>query len=412
MAATLFATPTPHTAFDQPLYSLYSSHPAVNGCNVPHGVHVISPPANQCESPVGRKLGPTPRRLHNRILYIPAHGDKVTHLPIYDFTRQYREAVRDEPIGTSRFKTKLGLMHKPHGDGRSGTGEVSYLVDFEAPEARRDLTTATANTTANNNSNNTTNTTHATVQRRSLYGGAEVGLAIPQPQHAGLADDCAAACTVTPSSTGAYVNLARSYPLRPTVTRLGSSRNPWFTFTVPGAPPLGGGDDGRTLQWQVHPAEHGLLRYTLVELPRGRAADEMWWEDSSRKDDGAILDEKVGGGPAFSAAVDGNEHRIRAIYHNVGLGFSLAQPFSEGALLLQDGMDPEFEAVVVASLLGMLWRARGEGRKSRKGSKSEGSALARKKSGSVTSGDEDGSVSPGSSPSRKGFLGKILRRLS
>ncbi|KAK7749571.1 hypothetical protein SLS53_000147 [Cytospora paraplurivora] len=408
MATTIFATPTPHTAFDQPLYSLYSSHPAVNGCNVPHGVHIISPPAGQCESLLGRKLGPTPRRLHNRILYIPAHGDKVTHLPIYDFTRQYREAVRDEPIGTSRFKTKLGLMHKPHGDGRSGTGEVSYLVDFEAPEVRRDLTATAGANNSNSNNNNNTTTTHATVQRRSLYGGAEVGLAIPQ-QHAGLADDCAAACTVTPASTGAYVNLARSYPLRPTVTRLGSSRNPWFTFTVPG----GALEGDRTLQWQVHPVEHGLLRYTLVEMPRraGPRVDEMWWEDGSA-DGSRTRDGRKDGEPSFSAAVDGNEHLIRAIYHNVGLGFSLAQPFSEGALLLEDGMDPEFEAVVVASLLGMLWRARGEGRKSRKGSKSEGSALARKKSGSVTSGDEDGSISSGSSPSRKGFFGKILRRLS
>lgn len=400
MATTIFAAPTPHTAFDQPLYSLYSSHPAVNGCNVPHGVHVISPPAGQCEP---RRPGPTPRRLHNRVLYVPAHGDEVAHLPIYDFTRQYRLAVRDEPIGTSRFRAKLGLAPKPHGDGRpSGAGEVSYLVDFSEVRGGGDGDLAAA-----------TNATRATVRRRSLYGGAEVGLAIPR-QHAGLADDCAAACTLTPASTGAYVNLARSYPLRPTVTRLGSSRNPWFTFTVPGGD--GDGDGDRTLQWQVHPVEHGLLRYTLVEIPGRRAPPrgtvEMWWEDDNQEDKAVFDEGRTDGQPAFSAAAGGNEHLIRAIYHDVGQGSSLAQPTSEGALLLHDGMGPELEAVVVASLLGVLWRARSEGRKPRKASRSEGAALARRRSGSVTSGDEDGPVSPGSSPSRKGFFGKILRRLS
>lgn len=56
-----------------------------------------------------------------------------------------------------------------------------------------------------------------------------------------------------------------------------------------------------------------------------------------------------------------NQHRIRAIYHNVGVGTSLVQPFSEGVLLLpanNKDMDANLEMVVVTSLIGLLWKAR------------------------------------------------------
>jgi hypothetical protein len=118
--------------------------------------------------------------------------------------------------------------------------------------------------------------------------------------------------------------------------------------------------------------------------------------ESKGKDEGGDEEELP-----YSAAVEKHEHRIRAIYHNVGLGFSLSQPFSEGALLLQNNLDPELEAIIIASLLGLLWRARGEESKprknsksdapARKGSKSEASTPARKKSvGAVTVEEEAG----------------------
>ncbi|PSR75970.1 hypothetical protein BD289DRAFT_338350, partial [Coniella lustricola] len=240
---------------------------------------------------LGRRLRPTPPHLTHRILYIPSHNDKVTHLPIYDFTEDFNNAIQDEPIGGSKFKTKFGLMPKPIGDGR-GTSAVAYLADFEPPEARR----------------------------TSVSGGL-VGLVIPPVEHAAsVVPDGAVACTMSPGSTTAAVPLVSSFPVSPTISRFGSSRNPWFTFTVPSLL-----DDERTLQWQIHPIEQGMLRYTLVEIP---------------------------------VAAHANEHLIRAIYHNVGLGFSFSQPYSEGALLLQDEMEPELEALIVASLLGLLWRAR------------------------------------------------------
>lgn len=56
-----------------------------------------------------------------------------------------------------------------------------------------------------------------------------------------------------------------------------------------------------------------------------------------------------------------NQPRIKAIYHNVGVGWSLVQPFSEGVLLLPTGenMDADLETAVVTSLVGLLWKARG-----------------------------------------------------
>ncbi|KUI71360.1 hypothetical protein VM1G_06767 [Cytospora mali] len=390
------------TAFNHQPYPFYP-HPAIHGFNVPPGVY-ISPP-DQYEALLGRKLSPTPPRLTSRTLYLPSHNDKATHLPIYDFTKEFKDTVRGEPIGSSRFKTNFGLMKKPVGDGR-GASEVGYLVDFDALEARSLPLTPPSPGRRKSSSGAAASSlgrlvpAHATVRRRMLYGDAEVGLTIPPRLAPGCAmEEGDVACAITPRSTGVGIELVTSYPLRPTVSKFGSSRNPWFTFTVPSLL-----DDDRTLQWQVHPVEHGLLRYTLVELP-GRAAvdDDRWWEDSRESDE-----EK----PPYCASERKNEHLIRAIYHNVGLGFCLSQPFSEGALLLQNDLDPEFEAIIVASLLGLLWRVRGEESKPRKNSRSEGSTPARKKSVSAGSNEKQGWSSTDSSPNKMGLFGKILRRMS
>lgn len=63
---------------------------------------------------------------------------------------------------------------------------------------------------------------------------------------------------------------------------------------------------------------------------------------------------------------------IEAIYHHIGVGASLALQHSEGVLLLRppSSANSGTEALVVGSMLGMLWRLRGldgdgEGKKSR-----------------------------------------------
>ncbi|POS72441.1 hypothetical protein DHEL01_v209168 [Diaporthe helianthi] len=418
-----------HTTIDPRLHPYPYVHPAIHGLGLPTGnvyTHFSAP--DQYEALLGRKLTPTPSHLVSRILYVPSHNDKAAHLPIYDFTKDYRETVQDEPIGSSRFKTRFGLMPKPNGDGR-GSSEVSYLVDFEPLERRKSLSgpivpggvgTGGIRRKSSSLGAGAALVTRGTVSRRMLYGGADVGLTIPPPL-VSLADGDVA-YTVTPASTDVDIRVVVSFPLKPTLSRFGSSRNAWFTFTVPSLL-----DEERTLQWQVHPVEHGLLRYTLVELGKDTSGgaevdgtavkdEEIWWEEAKEEnkanDDGGN-DEKV----PFSAALEKHEPRIRAIYHNVGLGFSLSQPFSEGVLLLQANLDPELEAIIVASLLGLLWRARGEESKGRKNYKSDATPRARSKSeanapvrkNSVgTVNDDENAALPVRPARRKSLIGKIL----
>lgn len=415
-----------HTTTDPRLHPYPYAHPAVHGLGLPTGnAYTTFSAPDQYEALLGRKLAPTPSHLNSRILYFPSHNDKAAHLPVYDFTKDFKETVADEPIGSSRFKTRFGLMPKPNGDGR-GSSEVSYLVDFEPLERRKSLSgpvVPSGSTTAARRKSSlgagASLVTHGTVSRRMLYGGAEVGLTIPPLQTPLVEGEVA--YTVTPSSTDMGIRVVASFPMEPTVSRFGSSRNAWFTFTVPSLL-----DEEKKLQWQVHPVEHGLLRYTLVELgvdPSGDAAgvdaardEDNWWEETTVESKGKDGDEAKEELP-YSAAVEKNEQRIRAIYHNVGLGFSLSQPFSEGALLLQNDLDPELEAIIVASLLGLLWRARGEDSKPRKnsktdapprrGSKSEAATPARKKSVGAVTVEEEASL-PERPARRKSLIGKIL----
>lgn len=66
-----------------------------------------------------------------RALYMPKQNCSVKGvLPVYDFTESYRDKLRDENIGSDKWKYTLGLMRKPRGDGKDNA-EVTYLVDFE-----------------------------------------------------------------------------------------------------------------------------------------------------------------------------------------------------------------------------------------------------------------------------------------
>lgn len=66
-----------------------------------------------------------------RALYIPKHNGNIKGvLPVYDFTQDYSDKLRDENIGSDKWKYTLGLTRKPQGDGKDGA-EVVYLVDVE-----------------------------------------------------------------------------------------------------------------------------------------------------------------------------------------------------------------------------------------------------------------------------------------
>lgn len=98
------------------------------------------------------------------------------------------------------------------------------------------------------------------------------------------------------------------------------------------------------LEWQIHPASDGLLRYTLVQ------------EDAIRGT------------------------RICAIYHHAGWRLSLSHGPSEGILLLSEAEnDGAFEGVVVASLLGVLVQLRRLGlQKNRRGHQGQVKRLVRR----------------------------------
>ncbi|KAJ4388610.1 hypothetical protein N0V93_006069 [Gnomoniopsis smithogilvyi] len=345
-------------------------------------IHGSLPTLDQYDTQLGRKIPPTPPHLTSRSLYVPSHNDKITHLPVYEFTDEFKAAIKDEPIGSSRFKTCFGLMKKPCGDG-TGSSSVMYLLDFEPLEVRRSLSGPEVRNRRKSSVGSLV--TKATVQRRMLYGaGVEVGLTIPPlPLPGTTLEDGTVACIISPASMTMTIPVVTSFPVTPTISKFGSSRNPWFTFTVPSLL-----DEERTLQWQIHPTELGMLRYTLIEIPQVTPVNV--------KASGNAEEPEV----SFSAADPENEHLIRAIYHNVGLGFSLSQPFSEGALLIQNDFDPELEALILASLLGVLWRARNEESKVRKGSKSDSSGKPARK-GSVDEGEATG-------PGKKKLFRKIL----
>lgn len=165
--------------------------------------------------------------------------------------------------------------------------------------------------------------------------------------------DAAFTFTVPPSADGRTVTVSHQVPPIATGTNSEAHPAPWFNIASTESPML--------YQWQIHPVEHGPLRYTLIELPSPDANS--------------------------SAVEPQNQRLIKAIYHNVGVGTSLVQPFSEGVLLLPKNnkdMNAELETAVVASLMGLLWKARGiKGIKSEvPGAKDDTTEQSSKKSGS------------------------------
>jgi hypothetical protein len=126
-------------------------------------------------------------------------------------------------------------------------------------------------------------------------------------------------------------DMSLSYPIPPTTIKDGFRRkvlkHPYFAFQIPG-------QADASLEWQIHPTLHGRLRYSLVRIPQAQSS-------------------AAPAGPG-----EPSENDVLAIYHHIGEGVSLPLPYSEGVLLLPPDMDAATEAIVVASVLGMLWQLR------------------------------------------------------
>ncbi|KAB5551266.1 hypothetical protein GE09DRAFT_167628 [Coniochaeta sp. 2T2.1] len=264
--------------------------------------------AAEVESVMGRRPSATPSHL-SRILYVPRHTSLTTHLPLYDVSEQYARAdVGSALIGSSLFTIRLGLMKPPREDGTDG--DVQYLVDFQ--EGGDGMVGKVQQRVLGN----------AGSEVDLLLGGGGAGAG---GGGGGGSEEEGTAFTVKiVASNNPFRNripVRMSFPIPDSITKSGISQNPYFAFVLPG-----GG--GRTYQWEIHPVEHGPLRYTLVS---------------------------VGG-------ADGRQKTEEAMYHHVGLGASLStMQYSEGILLLPPCRDSALEGVVVASLLGLLWRVRAMG---------------------------------------------------
>lgn len=125
----------------------------------------------------------------------------------------------------------------------------------------------------------------------------------------------------TPDKNHTY-SLTTSYPLPAKAVKNTIVEYPYFPLHSQTETEL------RSFEWQIHPVEHGGLCYTLVDM--------------------RLLAKT---GAAEDAAV-------RAIYHHAGMEQDLPQRYSEGILLLPGGRDAVDDAVVVASLFGLLRRVR------------------------------------------------------
>ncbi|POS79794.1 hypothetical protein DHEL01_v201799 [Diaporthe helianthi] len=239
-----------------------------------------------------------------RALYIPKHnGNTKGVLSIHGFTYDYHDKLRDENIGSDKWIYTLSLMGKPHRYD-TDSGEVAYLVQVE------DCSKAAEN---------------QVIKLKKMNPSVQETISLLLPTNV------SEPFTFTSSLSGVST-VTMSHRVPPIVTGVTTEAQlgypaPWFTITSTNSP--------TSYQWQIHPVEHGPLRYTLIELP--------------------LADHDV------SAVQPESQHLIKAIYHNVGVGSSMGQPFSEGVLLLPAGkiMDAEFEAVVVTSLIGLLWKVRG-----------------------------------------------------
>ncbi|KAL2826932.1 hypothetical protein BJY01DRAFT_255848 [Aspergillus pseudoustus] len=244
---------------------------------------------------LGRQLSATPGHL-SRVLYFPRHDAKTAHLPLYDVSSRYRDAVGDTVMGSGKYTVALGMMAKPVGGGADAGSDVSYLVDVaEASGGGGGIS--------------------ARVKRRALVPGEDGDVEV----QVDASDD---AITLDIVGANNPFPLQTTYPIPPSQTALGPISHPYFDYDLTSRPELA------QLRWEIHPVEDGPLRYTLTRSPLGD--------------------------PGQSEP----DTNIQAIYHHNGLGVSLSQTYSEGVLLLPLVVDPRSEAIYVASVLGMLWRLR------------------------------------------------------
>lgn len=125
--------------------------------------------------------------------------------------------------------------------------------------------------------------------------------------------------TVFVRSGDVLTYMSTYFPIPESIRGNKTIRHPYFTFETTKTDKEG----PVKLEWQIRPARDGALRYTLVEQ------------------------NEPPGSPIY------------AIYHHMHWELSLSVPYSEGVLLLPElNQNPEFEGIVLTSLLGVLAQLR------------------------------------------------------
>ncbi|KAG6013472.1 hypothetical protein E4U54_006703 [Claviceps lovelessii] len=277
------------------------------------------------DSGLGRKPCALPAHL-SQVLYIPEHS--MLDFTLYDAQVQYHKAITTSPVGNEEivgrplmgsrlFKTRLNTMDTAtvvhHGAPR-------YMVNLDVDSIKGGGEIS------------------ATVQENPLTAefnhdkSFRIDIIFPM-----MTDIFSLAVADTEGKTQ-NVAISTTYPLQPLRTSTGVIRFPYFAFSVD--------HDTESLhyEWQIHPFEHGTLRYTLFRTPSREPAE---------------------GAASSQQRLPLQQHEdadIVAVYHHIGRDASLFQPTSEGVLLLparEEETSPLMEFVAVATLVGMLWRIRG-----------------------------------------------------
>ncbi|KAH8655393.1 hypothetical protein BX600DRAFT_500591 [Xylariales sp. PMI_506] len=247
-------------------------------------VPVSSPTAAWFDNQLGRQPVKPPAHF-SRVLYIPRHDSETTHLPIYETGDKYRSTVGESLLGSSIYTTQLGFMPRPRGEGLD---QVVYLADIRRTEQGDRVLLS---------------------KREDVAVGSDIELTITPP-----ASDQVPGFSV--ESKELSVMFSASFPIAPSYRGSETIVHPYFKLKN-----LNSDRDARpiNLEWQIYPAECGLLCYVLVEQ-NDVHGDTIW-----------------------------------AIYHHFGWQLSLHLGYSEGVLLLpesQEGM--AIEGFVVASIMGVL----------------------------------------------------------
>ncbi|GKT89503.1 hypothetical protein Ct61P_07353 [Colletotrichum tofieldiae] len=170
----------------------------------------------------GRTFPPPPADL-SRVLFFPKHNSKVTHLPVYEITDAYRQAVKEAALGSNMYKINMMFMSRPKGDGTDA--EVCFFVDVASDKSR------------------------VTIEERSMT----TGRALPPP--------CSSLAVSGLGVFDIHASANRSYRTDETGRPLGTDFRQYPALTMKS-------DAHPGTQWQVRSEDPGSLCYYLMESSR------------------------------------------------------------------------------------------------------------------------------------------------